>query len=198
MSFRSEHNDIKRIHFFYMVRIITFIILSIPVIILSGRSLSRLTNHGLYRFLAWECILWLAVSNIRYWFDNPFSIKQIISWICLFYCIYPVTTGALLMKKLGKPDQDRDSSLHTFEKTTELIETGIFKYIRHPLYSSLLFLTWGIFFKHTNIFLLVIALLSTVFIFATALVEEKENIIFFGEKYKDYMKRTKMFVPFIV
>jgi protein-S-isoprenylcysteine O-methyltransferase Ste14 len=181
-----------------MVRIVVFLILSIPVVIVSWRSLSRLTNHGFYRFLAWECILWLAVSNITYWFDDPFSIRQIVSWIFLFYCIYPATAGAILMKKRGKPDPARDSSLHTFEKTTEIVDMGIFKYVRHPLYSSLLFLTWGIFLKHTTLFMLVFALLSTAFLFATALIEEKENVAFFGEKYKAYMKRTKMFVPYIL
>jgi protein-S-isoprenylcysteine O-methyltransferase Ste14 len=181
-----------------MVRIVVFLILSIPVVIVSWRSLSRLTNHGFYRFLAWECILWLGVSNITYWFDDPFSIRQIVSWIFLFYCIYPATAGVILMKKRGKPDPARDSSLHTFEKTTELIDKGIFGTIRHPLYSSLLFLTWGIFLKHTTLFMLVFALLSTAFLFATALIEEKENVAFFGEKYKEYMKRTKMFVPYIL
>jgi protein-S-isoprenylcysteine O-methyltransferase Ste14 len=181
-----------------MEQIITFIILSIPVVIISWRSLFRLSNHGLYRFLAWECILWLAVNNYRYWFDYPLSITQIISWICLFYCLYLVIAGVLLMKKLGKPDEKRDNTLHTFEKTTELIETGIFRYVRHPLYGSLLFLTWGIFFKHVNWILFIIALLSTFFLFVTALMEEKENIAYFGDKYKDYIKRTKMFVPYIL
>jgi protein-S-isoprenylcysteine O-methyltransferase Ste14 len=181
-----------------MVKIIAFLILSIPVVILSWRSLSRLTNHGLYRFLAWECILWLAVSNIRYWFEDPFSFRQIVSWILLFYCIYPATAGAILMRKRGKPDPTRDGSLYTFEKTTELLDTGIFRYIRHPLYSSLLFLSWGIFLKHITLSMLIFVLLSTVFLFATALMEEKENVAFFGEKYKEYMKRTKIFVPYIL
>jgi protein-S-isoprenylcysteine O-methyltransferase Ste14 len=181
-----------------MIKIIVFLLLSIPVVIFSWRSLSRLTNHGFYRFLAWECILWLAINNIRYWFDDPFSFRQIVSWIFLFYCIYPATAGAILMKKLGKPNLARDGSLYSFEKTTELIEAGVFKTIRHPLYSSLLFLTWGIFLKHITLFMLVFALLSTVFLFATALMEEKENIAFFGEKYRDYIKRTKMFIPYIV
>ncbi|MBN1415244.1 MAG: isoprenylcysteine carboxylmethyltransferase family protein [Bacteroidales bacterium] len=181
-----------------MYKVIAFIALSIPVVIISWRSIFSFKHHGLYRFLTWECILWLGVNNAAYWFEDPFGMKQIISWIFLFYSIYPVTAGMLLMNKMGKPDKTREDSLHTFEKTTELIETGIFKYIRHPLYSSLLFLTWGIFFKHTTVTLLVITLLSTVFLFATALIEEKENIAFFGEKYKEYMKRTKMFVPFLI
>lgn len=181
-----------------MVKIIAFLILSIPVVIFSWRSLSRLTNHGFYRFLAWECILWLAVNNITYWFQDPFSFRQIVSWIFLFYCIYPVTAGTILMKRTGKPDQDRDKSLYTFEKTTELVDTGIFKTIRHPLYSSLLFLTWGIFLKHVTLLMLVFALLSTAFLFATALMEERENIAFFGEKYREYSRRTKMFIPYVL
>jgi protein-S-isoprenylcysteine O-methyltransferase Ste14 len=181
-----------------MYKLIAFLILSIPVVIFSWRSLSRLTNHGFYRFLAWECILWLAVNNIPYWFRDPFCFRQIVSWILLFYCIFPATAGAILMKKIGKPDQNRDGSLYTFEKTTELVDSGIFKTIRHPLYSSLLFLTWGIFLKHVTLFSLIFVLLSTAFLFATALMEEKENIAFFGEKYKAYMKRTKMFVPFVL
>lgn len=181
-----------------MVKIIAFLILSIPVVIFSWRSLSRLTNHGFYRFLAWECILWLAVNNITYWFQDPFSFRQIVSWIFLFYCIYPATAGAILMKKRGKTDQTRDGSLYTFEKTTELVDSSIFKTIRHPLYSSLLFLTWGIFLKHVTLLMLVFALLSTAFLFATALMEERENIAFFGEKYRDYMKKTKMFIPYVL
>jgi protein-S-isoprenylcysteine O-methyltransferase Ste14 len=181
-----------------MFKILAFLILSIPIIMLSRKSMFNVSNHGLYRFLAWECILWLIVSNIRYWFVDSFSLPQILSWIFLIVCAYLVIAGALLMKKLGKPDESRDNSLHSFEKTTELIETGIFKYIRHPLYGSLLFLTWGVFLKHFNWFLLIIALLSTVFLFATALMEEKEDIAYFGDKYKEYMKRTKMFVPFVL
>jgi protein-S-isoprenylcysteine O-methyltransferase Ste14 len=79
-----------------------------------------------------------------------------------------------------------------------LIDKGIFKYIRHPLYSSLLFLTWGIFLKNTTDLLLFITVLSSAFLYLTAIFEEKECIKFFGEKYSEYMKRSKMFIPFII
>ena len=53
----------------------------------------------------------------------------------------------MLMIKVGKPSKDRDEkSLYSFEKTSELIDTGVFKYIRHPLYAGLILLTWGIYF----------------------------------------------------
>jgi protein-S-isoprenylcysteine O-methyltransferase Ste14 len=104
------------------------------------------------------------------------------------------------MKTKGKADTSReDNSLYAFERTTELIETGLYKYIRHPLYGSLVFLTWGIYFKNVaSVQLLIVSVLATIFLFATAMIEEKENIKFFGEKYRDYMKRSKMFVPYIL
>lgn len=182
-----------------MERWIAFGILSLPVIFISWRTLFNLKSHGFYRFFSWECIIWLFVSNYPFWFDNPLGIKQIISWILLFFSIYLIIAGVILMKTIGKPKKDREeNSLYQFEKTSELIDQGIFKYIRHPLYSSLLFLNWGIFFKNTSILLFLISMLSTVFLFLTALFDEKECINFFGDKYVEYMKRSKRFIPFLI
>jgi len=182
-----------------MEKLIVFGILSIPVILISWRTLFSIKTHGFYRFFSWECILWLLISNYSYWFENPSSIKQIFSWIFLFYSIYPVLAGTLLLMKAGKSAKKRDEkALYQFEKTDELIDTGIYKFIRHPLYSSLLFLTWGIFLKNTTGFLLIISVLSSAFLYITALFDEKECVAYFGEKYRDYMKRTKRFIPFVI
>lgn len=100
----------------------------------------------------------------------------------------------------GKPVKHRkdDSSLLTFEKTTTLITTGIFHYIRHPMYSSLLWLAWGVFFKHPDWPGGILALAASLFLIIAARVEEAESIRFFGAPYQDYIKQTKMFVPFLV
>jgi protein-S-isoprenylcysteine O-methyltransferase Ste14 len=181
-----------------MISIIIFILLSIPIIVISWRSIFRIKNHGLYRFISWECILWLIISNIVFWFKDPFSIFQVISWVLLFLSLYPFISGVYIIKKAGQADRNRDNSLYGFEKTSELIETGVFKYIRHPLYTSLLLLTWGIFFKHTDYILLLISFISSAALFLTARMEEKENIRYFGEQYREYMRKTKMFIPFII
>jgi protein-S-isoprenylcysteine O-methyltransferase Ste14 len=183
----------------FMEKWIVFGLLSIPVIILSWRTLFNVKSHGFYRFFSWECIIWLFITNYSFWFDNPLSIKQIVSWIFLLFSVYLVVTGVVLMKSLGKPKTERvENSLYQFEKTTQLVDQGIFKYIRHPLYSSLLFLTWGIFFKNTTGLLFLIAMLSSVFLFLTALADEKECIKFFGVQYAEYMKRSKRFIPFLL
>ena len=66
-----------------------------------------------------------------------------------------------------------------------------------PLYASLLFLTWGICLKQITLLLFLISIISTLFLFLTAIFDEKECLKYFGEKYKTYMKRSKRFVPFI-
>ena len=181
-----------------MKTIIIFSILSLLITLISWRTLFNSKTHGFYRFFAWECMAWLFAVNYHYWIINPLSINQIISWILLLYSAYLVIAGLILIKKIGKPNQIRDEkNLFGFEKTTVLIDTGVFKYIRHPLYASLIFLTWAIFLKNPTLELLIITLLSTLFLYFTSKLDEKECISYFGDKYSDYMIRTKMFIPFI-
>jgi len=195
----TSQADLKAKQTSNMNRLIVFLILSIPVIIISWRTMFSIKSHGFYRFLSWECILWLLSANCKYWFNSPLSIIQIFSWILLIISGYLIIAGVSLMKERGKAGKNRnESSLYEFEKTTELIDTGIFKYIRHPLYSSLLFLTWGIFLKHPTIELLIVSLFSTLFLLMTAISDEKECVDYFGDKYLDYMKRSKMFIPYII
>lgn len=180
-----------------LIELTIFIIASIFVIAISWRTLFNCKSHGFYRFLSWECILLLFTFNYKFWFVNPFSLNQIISWLFLIYSLILLIPGLYLMKVLGKSQFDDRSELYKFEKTSKLIENGVFKFVRHPMYGSLLFLTWGILFKRQTSFLLIISIISTILLIITAKIEEKENVIFFGEKYNKYMKRSKMFIPYI-
>ncbi|MBN1789316.1 MAG: isoprenylcysteine carboxylmethyltransferase family protein [Bacteroidales bacterium] len=178
--------------------LILFLILSIPVILISWRSLFSFRSHGFYRFFSWECILWLFSCNYRYWFADPFSFRQIIAWTLLIAAAYVVIAGFMKMTNAGKAQKSRDDKeLYAFEKTTELIDTGIFKYIRHPLYASLLYLTWGIFFKNITLSNFVVSALSSGFLYFTALHDEKECMAYFGEMYREYMTRSKRFIPLL-
>jgi protein-S-isoprenylcysteine O-methyltransferase Ste14 len=118
----------------------------------------------------------------------------------LFGCIVPLVFGVQALRGRGKPISNRegDPSLLAFEKTTALVTTGIYRYIRHPLYSSLLLLVWGIFFKLPSLFGGILVILATVFLVLTAKADEAECTKFFGPAYQDYMKKTRMFIPFLL
>ncbi len=173
-----------------MIETITFILGSIGIILFSLPSLRRPGSHGFYRFFAWEIILGLMMLNLRGWFDNPFTWFQIISWIFLIICFVPVIYGVILLHTIGKPTDK-------LEATTQLVTSGIFRFIRHPLYASLLYLAWGIFFKSPSLLDGCLAIVATAFLYATARADENECVTKFGQDYVIYMRNTKMFVPFV-
>jgi protein-S-isoprenylcysteine O-methyltransferase Ste14 len=147
--------------------------------------------HGIPRFFSFESIFILLLMNLKIWFHNPFSFFQIISWILLILSAYIGIAGFLLLRKVGKPDSN-------FENTSVLVKSGLYKYIRHPLYCSLLLLGTGVMLKDPGVIQLILGTINVVAVFFTGRVEEKEMISKFGEPYVDYMKETKMFIPHII
>lgn len=183
----------------FTIQLIILIVGTVIIVWVSRSSLRDLRSHGFYRFVAWEIILIMFAANVRYWIKNPFSVQQIISWTLLIISLILIIQGVQLFRHQGQIDSERDdSSLVGIEKTTVLVTTGVYRYIRHPFYSSLLFLAWGIFFKQITVALLALAITATVFLYVTAKQEEGENIEYFGEVYREYMQTTKMFIPYVL
>jgi protein-S-isoprenylcysteine O-methyltransferase Ste14 len=181
-----------------VLKIFFFAAASLPILYISRAALKKPGSHGFYRFFAWEAVLALVVLNLDVWFVDPFSWHQLISWFFLFVSMFLLIQGVKLLRGFGRPDNSRtDIELFALEKTTRLVTTGTYAYIRHPLYSSLLFLAWGAFFKDINLTGGVLVLLSTVFLIATARADETECIRYFGSAYEAYRKHTKMFIPYL-
>jgi protein-S-isoprenylcysteine O-methyltransferase Ste14 len=182
-----------------MPRLVVFVVLSAGLTYLSRASLRSPRSHGFYRFFAWEFILALILVNIERWFHDPLSPHQLASWVLLVSTFIPGVPGIHLLITRGRPAAGRreDVPLIGIEKTTRLVTTGVFGYIRHPLYCSLLLLAWGAFLKDPSWVGAGLALGATAFLLATARVEEAENLRYFGAAYREYMRRTKMFVPFL-
>ncbi len=173
-----------------MLKGIVFALGSLGILIFSWPSLGNMRAHGFYRFFAFESILALILLNIGRWFHDPFSVQQLISWPLLCGSLFLAIHGFYLLRIIGKPTGN-------FENTTALVKIGAYQYIRHPLYSSLLFLGWGAFFKSVTLASAALVMSISVFLFATAKTEEAENLAKFGEEYARYRRTTKMFVPFL-
>jgi len=154
-------------------------------------SIKHKRYHGIARFFAFESIFILFLMNYRSWFLDPFSPVHILSWLLLLLSIYPVTAGFILLKKVGKPDSN-------FENTSVLVQSGIYAYIRHPLYLSVLLLGTGIMLKDISSVQLLLGTINIIALIFTALIEEKEMVMKFGDEYRTYMKNTKMFIPWLV
>lgn len=173
-----------------MIETILFITGSIFILWISLASLRRPGSHGFYRFFAWEAIWGMVMVNVRGWFLHPFAWYQIISWILLFTSLVPFISGVYLLRHAGKPTD-------ALEATTQLVQSGIYRFIRHPLYASLLILAWGLFFKSPSLLDGCFAIVATTFLYATGRADEAECLVKFGEEYAVYMKKTKLFIPFV-
>ena len=182
-----------------MLEGIVFVVVTLLLALVSRASLRKPDSHGFYRFFAWESMLGLFVLNMRVWYVDTNAPHQIISGLLFFASLLLVLFGIALLQRSGKPDTKRnDAPMLEFEKTTALVTTGIYRYIRHPIYGSLFLLCCGFFFKNPSLTGSILVVVASSFLVAAARVEEAENIRYFGEAYREYMKRSKMFVPFIL
>ena len=165
---------------------------------ISRASLRAPKSHGFYRFFAWELMLVLVVLNLDGWYDAPMTFDQNISGILMGISLLLVISSYTTLRQFGRQDDNRnDGPLLVFEKTTVLVTHGIYRYIRHPMYSSLIFLDWGLYFKQMAWLSAIIALVASIFLVFAAFAEEGENTRYFGAQYQEYMKRCKRFVPFL-
>jgi protein-S-isoprenylcysteine O-methyltransferase Ste14 len=153
-------------------------------------TLVRSHPYRFPRFLVFESILSLVFLNARVWFIDPFSWRQLISWILLLGSLVLASWGFALLKTQGEPTGD-------FEETTRLITTGLYRHIRHPLYGSLIAFGLGAYLKDPSWLGSILVLLATLGAVLTARIEEGHNLDRFGEEYRTYMGKTKRFIPYL-
>ncbi len=172
------------------MRSIIFILLGLGAIILSGRPRFKPRSYRFFRLLAFEALLLLVYVNSPSWFFTPFSTQQVFSWILLLGSVALAVHGFWMLHTYGRPTNG-------IETTTQLVDTGVFRFIRHPLYTSLLLFGWGVFLKHPTWTSAGLALGATAFLMATTLCEEVENLGRFRETYANYQKHTWRMIPFV-
>jgi protein-S-isoprenylcysteine O-methyltransferase Ste14 len=133
------------------------------------------------------------------WFRDPLSARQLVSWFLGAASIGLAIEGFRLLRLIGRPTPTAAPSTNLpFENTTTLVTVGAYRFIRHPLYASLLAVVWCAYLKNPlAISGIVLALGATGFLIATSIAEERENLMRFGTPYADYMKRTRRFIPIL-
>ena len=131
--------------------------------------------------------------------SRPALGSQLVSWFLGVASIGLAIEGFRLLRVIGRPAPTTARSTNLpFENTTTLVTVGAYRYIRHPLYASLLALVWCAYLKNPlAISGIALALSASGFLIATSVAEERENLVSFGPIYVGYMKRTQRFVPFL-
>jgi protein-S-isoprenylcysteine O-methyltransferase Ste14 len=83
------------------------------------------------------------------------------------------------------------------KENPELVTTGPYAYVRHPIYTGILIAMLGSAIGTSPFWALPLVLFGIFFVYS-ARKEEKLMMEEFPEQYPAYMRRTKMLVPFIL
>jgi len=72
----------------------------------------------------------------------------------------------------------------------DIVTEGIFKYIRHPHYCSILIVGTGLAFFFYSIFALILSLIAIPIMILSIIDEEKKLLKQYGKDYSQYMKKV--------
>ena len=100
-----------------------------------------------------------------------------------------VIASFITLRHKGKPESG-------WEPTTELIEGGVYKIIRHPLYFGCALFTVGLVFIIQSIPATILGLVALFCFIMASIKEDAFNIEKFGDPYREHVKRVSLWNPF--
>lgn len=87
--------------------------------------------------------------------------------------------------------------IHT-GKDHKLVTKGLYKYVRHPMYSGATIMMLGPYLAFRSLFVLIGMVIFFIPLMRMRMKMEEETLLgTFGDEYRDYIKRTKRFIPYI-
>lgn len=80
----------------------------------------------------------------------------------------------------------------------QLVKTGPYRWVRHPMYSAIFLWATGLSLIAANWFVCLIPLAFALFFIVRVPTEEKMMLEGFGDEYRAYIKRTGRFLPRVI
>jgi protein-S-isoprenylcysteine O-methyltransferase Ste14 len=139
-------------------------------------------------------IIFRSFNRQSYSFENHYQttnneVVLVIGFLMfLFGLILAIWARIYLGRNWGTPMSQKQDP--------ELVTSGPYHYIRHPIYTGILLATLGSFFA-SSIYWLPFFIISGIYFVYSAVVEERLMMKQFPKIYPSYRDKTKMFIPFI-
>lgn len=83
------------------------------------------------------------------------------------------------------------------EKETTLVVTGMYRFVRHPLYFGTMIFIAGLYLLMPSRIMLSVLVISYAYIWIGSRLEERKLRALFGESYTTYAKNVKSLIPYV-
>ena len=151
----------------------------------------KLSLYGIGPFFTWPSLFITILSSIVFDWKIRFGKVRVLGIVFLLIGILLVVLAAFLyISAVFK------SKIMDYIKQDKLLTTGVYAYVRNPIYSAVLFLCTGIVFIARNYCLLCLPVLLWAYL--TILLKTTEEtwlLEFYGKAYLKYCGKTNRCIP---
>jgi len=151
-----------------------------------------------YRFI--YSVFALVTLTLVVWFQ--YSIESPFLFVSMIYVYFPGIIAALsglciMVICINKYfyEQSGLQAIQSSQVKNTLQQTGLHKYVRHPLYLGTLLFIWGLFLIFPLMSNIIAATIITMYVLIGIRLEEKKLKLQFGESYTDYVKKVPRLIP---
>lgn len=183
--------------FRYLISIFWLIWLAYWIASMFGNKPAVVQASWLWRFSA----LLVVVAIVALWWNLPeffdrrllprsFSKALVGTILCGLGVAFSIWARAILGRNW--------SSNPTIKEGHELVQSGPYRFVRHPIYTGILLAIFGTSIASGKVGDLVLILAITLMLIVKLRLEESLMQQQFAEKYTEYRNRTKALIPFFL
>jgi protein-S-isoprenylcysteine O-methyltransferase Ste14 len=139
-----------------------------------------------------ELLGFMLMLQSRFWAVSPELWRVLASLLCFVLAIVLSWTAT---RALGKQHLRLDAAISAEH---ELVRSGPYGLVRHPIYTSMLCVLWGIGFMAASPLLFVVA--TALFLAGTEIrvrVEDRLLAARFAEQFEEYRRSTRAYLPLL-
>jgi len=163
----------------------------------TGEKLDR-RQEGLFILVTLRLVGLAGVAGLIAYFINPacmaWAAVPLPVWLRWTGVGLALIGGLLLVWMFRTLGRNLTDTVVTRKQHT-LVTNGPYRWVRHPLYSSVAMLTLANFLAAANWFFIVAGCLMFLLLAIRTRKEEENLVARFGDDYRNYMQRTGRFVP---
>ncbi len=153
--------------------------------------LASLFEKSFLSYAQFIVVLQLAGLSL---FPKP-QFPVIVQILAILTCVKGLILCITARKTLGKNWTNAKDYKHN--PAAHLISSGIYSYIRHPIYLGLIFIFTGSEML-ANSYLIIFLPLLYLWFYNQAIKEEGLLLVRFGKQYENYIAKTKTFLPYLI